>query len=83
MLPTYSLGDFELTILSDGAYYLDGGAFFGIIPKPLWEKKMPADERNRLATLASLSGARLGTVRAFNESQEQATTALITTRTNR
>ncbi len=48
MLPTYSLGDFELTILSDGTYYLDGGAFFGIIPKPLWEKKMPADERNRL-----------------------------------
>src|SRR6266849_7621285 len=49
MLPTYSLGDFELTILSDGTYYLDGGAFFGIIPKPLWEKKWPADERNRLA----------------------------------
>lgn len=47
--PTIHLGDFELTILSDGNYYLDGGAFFGIIPKPLWEKKMPADERNRLS----------------------------------
>src|SRR5260370_9692608 len=46
---THFLGDFELPILSDGTYYLDGGAFFGIIPKPLWEKKWPADERNRLA----------------------------------
>src|SRR5262245_29725207 len=49
MLSTRTLGDFELTILSDGSYYLDGGAFFGIIPKPLWEKRMPADERNRLS----------------------------------
>jgi glyoxylase-like metal-dependent hydrolase (beta-lactamase superfamily II) len=50
MLPTYHLGDFELAILSDGTYYLDGGAFFGIIPKPLWEKKMPADANNRLSS---------------------------------
>jgi glyoxylase-like metal-dependent hydrolase (beta-lactamase superfamily II) len=48
MLPRYTLGEFELTILSDGAYFLDGGAFFGIVPKPLWEKKMPADQNNRL-----------------------------------
>jgi len=38
---THLLGDFELTILSDGTYYLDGGAFFGIIPKPLWERNGP------------------------------------------
>jgi glyoxylase-like metal-dependent hydrolase (beta-lactamase superfamily II) len=49
MLPTCHLGEFELTILSDGTYFLDGGAFFGIVPKPLWEKKMPADDRNRLS----------------------------------
>lgn len=48
MVSTLHLGDFELTVLSDGTYYLDGGAFFGIIPKPLWEKKIPADERNRV-----------------------------------
>src|SRR5271154_7506846 len=42
------LGDFELTILSDGTYYLDGGAMFGVVPKPLWEKRAPADERNRI-----------------------------------
>src|SRR5271170_6479449 len=43
-----TLGDFELTVLSDGPYYLDGGAMFGVVPKPLWEKRAPADEQNRI-----------------------------------
>jgi glyoxylase-like metal-dependent hydrolase (beta-lactamase superfamily II) len=43
-----TLGDFELTILSDGSYYLDGGAMFGVVPKPMWEKRAPADEQNRI-----------------------------------
>ena len=43
-----TLGDFELTVLTDGSYYLDGGAMFGVIPKPLWEKRAPADEKNRI-----------------------------------
>ena len=43
-----TLGDFEITILSDGTYYLDGGAMFGVVPKPLWEKRAPADELNRI-----------------------------------
>jgi glyoxylase-like metal-dependent hydrolase (beta-lactamase superfamily II) len=43
-----SVGDFELTILSDGWYLLDGGAMFGVVPKPLWEKRAPADEQNRI-----------------------------------
>jgi len=42
------LGDFELTVLSDGRYWLDGGAMFGVVPKPLWEKKFKADSLNRL-----------------------------------
>jgi glyoxylase-like metal-dependent hydrolase (beta-lactamase superfamily II) len=44
------LGDFELTALSDGIYHLDGGAYFGVVPKVLWEKKLPADEKNRVRT---------------------------------
>ena len=44
-----TLGDFELTVVSDGNYYLDGGAFFGVVPKPLWSKRMPPDELNRLS----------------------------------
>jgi len=43
-----TIGDFELTVITDGRYYLDGGAMFGVIPKPLWEQKFPADARNRL-----------------------------------
>jgi glyoxylase-like metal-dependent hydrolase (beta-lactamase superfamily II) len=43
-----TLGDFELTILTDGAYLLDGGAMFGVVPKPLWEKRIPANERNQI-----------------------------------
>ena len=44
-----SLGDFELSIFSDGTYPLDGGAFFGVVPKVMWSKKATADERNFIA----------------------------------
>jgi glyoxylase-like metal-dependent hydrolase (beta-lactamase superfamily II) len=46
-----SLGDLELTSLFDGFLRLDGGAMFGVVPKTLWEKRAPADEKNRI-TLA-------------------------------
>jgi glyoxylase-like metal-dependent hydrolase (beta-lactamase superfamily II) len=42
------LGDFELTSLSDGVFRLDGGAMFGVVPKPLWQRRAPADDRNRI-----------------------------------
>ena len=45
-----SIGNFELTSLSDGTYYLDGGAFFGVVPKVLWSKRLPSDEKNRVPT---------------------------------
>jgi glyoxylase-like metal-dependent hydrolase (beta-lactamase superfamily II) len=41
-----TLGDFELTAVSDGTYRLDGGAFFGVVPKVMWEKKVKADAEN-------------------------------------
>jgi glyoxylase-like metal-dependent hydrolase (beta-lactamase superfamily II) len=41
-----TLGDFELTIISDGTYPLDGGAFFGVVPKVMWSRKAPPDARN-------------------------------------
>jgi glyoxylase-like metal-dependent hydrolase (beta-lactamase superfamily II) len=43
-----TLGDFELTVVSDGTYFLDGGGFFGVVPKTLWSKKVTADEQNRV-----------------------------------
>ena len=43
------LGDLELISLSDGTFRLDGGAMFGVVPKPLWEKRAVPDAKNRIA----------------------------------
>jgi glyoxylase-like metal-dependent hydrolase (beta-lactamase superfamily II) len=43
-----SIGDFELTAVSDGTYVGDGGAFFGVVPKVLWQRKVKADDLNRI-----------------------------------
>ncbi len=43
-----TLGDFEITILTDGTYLLDGGAMFGVVPKTLWEKRAPANSLNQI-----------------------------------
>jgi len=43
-----SLGNFELTAVSDGIYPLDAGAFFGVVPKTLWQKKVTADANNHV-----------------------------------
>lgn len=43
-----TLGDLELTILSDGTYVLDAGTMFGVIPKSLWSKRVEVDDRNLL-----------------------------------
>jgi glyoxylase-like metal-dependent hydrolase (beta-lactamase superfamily II) len=42
------VGRFDVRIFSDGLFRLDGGAMFGIVPKVLWEKQKPADDRNRV-----------------------------------
>jgi glyoxylase-like metal-dependent hydrolase (beta-lactamase superfamily II) len=42
------VGDFELTICTDGTYKLDGGAMFGVVPKTLWQKRAAADDQNRI-----------------------------------
>lgn len=55
-----TIGDFELTICSDGTYYLDGGAMFGVVPKPLWERRAPADEQNRILLGANTVIVRTG-----------------------
>lgn len=38
----------KYSALHPATFKLDGGAMFGIIPKPLWEKQIPADELNRI-----------------------------------
>lgn len=46
--PAHRLGAFDLISLSDGFFHLDGGAMFGVVPRPLWERKLPPDGRNRI-----------------------------------
>jgi glyoxylase-like metal-dependent hydrolase (beta-lactamase superfamily II) len=42
------LGDYEVVSLNTGPIRLDGGAMFGVVPRVLWEKKLPPDSQNRL-----------------------------------
>ncbi len=41
-------GDLQLISVNDGLFRLDGGAMFGVVPRPLWEKKTAPDDRNRI-----------------------------------
>jgi glyoxylase-like metal-dependent hydrolase (beta-lactamase superfamily II) len=44
----FRVGDFECWLLSDGGFWLDGGAMFGVVPKNLWSKLTAPDEHNRI-----------------------------------
>ena len=48
MVRTQRVGDLRIHALEAGLQRLDGGAMFGVVPKPLWERRIPADERNRI-----------------------------------
>src|SRR5881275_3152927 len=45
---SFTVGRLQCHALGAGLQRLDGGAMFGVVPKPLWEKRIPADERNRI-----------------------------------
>ncbi len=45
---TFRVGRVTCHALEGGMQRLDGGAMFGVVPKPLWERRIPADERNRI-----------------------------------
>ena len=42
------IGNFELTTICGGRYLIDGGTMFGVVPKPLWQGRIPPDEKNRI-----------------------------------
>ena len=53
MIPTplvesRTIGRLRVHAIQAGGQKLDGGAMFGVVPKPLWERRIPADERNRI-----------------------------------
>src|SRR6185437_3381749 len=43
-----TIGAWTVHAIQAGALKLDGGAMFGVVPTPLWEKRLPADDRNRI-----------------------------------
>jgi glyoxylase-like metal-dependent hydrolase (beta-lactamase superfamily II) len=47
-MSTLKLGDWTLDTVDAGYLWLDGGSMFGSVPKPLWSRTNPADERNRI-----------------------------------
>jgi glyoxylase-like metal-dependent hydrolase (beta-lactamase superfamily II) len=46
------IGNYELHAIETGRFGLDGGAMFGVVPKALWEKTNPPDEKNRIELAA-------------------------------
>jgi glyoxylase-like metal-dependent hydrolase (beta-lactamase superfamily II) len=48
LVETRQIGRFRIHAIQAGGQLLDGGAMFGVVPKPLWEKRIPADARNRI-----------------------------------
>lgn len=47
-METLNIGGVSLTWLAGGVTNLDGGAMFGVVPKPLWEKKYPCNDKNQI-----------------------------------
>lgn len=45
---TFRVGHLTCHALEGGRQHLDGGAMFGVVPKPLWERRIAADPRNRI-----------------------------------
>jgi glyoxylase-like metal-dependent hydrolase (beta-lactamase superfamily II) len=44
----FTVGAARVSVLHDGTIALDGGAMFGVVPRVVWEKRDPPDERNRV-----------------------------------
>lgn len=48
-METLQIGNYKLTWLKGGVTHLDGGAMFGVVPKPLWSRKYPHNKFNQIA----------------------------------
>ena len=48
LVQSRKIGKWQVHAIQAGGQKLDGGAMFGVVPKPLWEKRMPPDARNRI-----------------------------------
>jgi glyoxylase-like metal-dependent hydrolase (beta-lactamase superfamily II) len=48
LVESRQLGRWRIHAIQAGGQRLDGGAMFGVVPKTLWERRIPADDRNRI-----------------------------------
>jgi glyoxylase-like metal-dependent hydrolase (beta-lactamase superfamily II) len=48
LLESRTFGRWRIHAIQAGGQQLDGGAMFGVVPKTLWERRIPADARNRI-----------------------------------
>jgi glyoxylase-like metal-dependent hydrolase (beta-lactamase superfamily II) len=48
LVESRQIGDLRVHAIQAGGQKLDGGAMFGVVPKTLWERRIPADEKNRI-----------------------------------
>jgi glyoxylase-like metal-dependent hydrolase (beta-lactamase superfamily II) len=48
LVSTFQIGTLKCHSLFAGLQHLDGGAMFGVVPKPLWEKRIAPDAQNRI-----------------------------------
>ena len=48
LVQSFAIGRLKVHAIQAGGQKLDGGAMFGVVPKPLWERRIQADERNRI-----------------------------------
>jgi glyoxylase-like metal-dependent hydrolase (beta-lactamase superfamily II) len=50
----FNWGELQLAVLDAGTIWLDGGAMFGVVPKPLWQRLRQPDEKNRIRLAMNL-----------------------------
>lgn len=48
LIETRTVGRVRVHAIQAGGQQLDGGAMFGVVPKTLWERRLPADAKNRI-----------------------------------
>jgi hypothetical protein len=48
LVESLTVGRLRVHTIQAGGQKLDGGAMFGVVPKPLWERRIVPDERNRI-----------------------------------
>ena len=48
LIESFAVGNLRCHLLDAGSQLLDGGAMFGVVPKPLWERRIAPDDRNRI-----------------------------------